>query len=263
MVRILFRFLPVLAIVISPFASSAKAAPVAQLLVGLDSDPQAMPLLFQDLGGGVFAAFGASEVVDLFSVTWQLLVKPDPNVAADDTVFLGGSIALTNQSGEEQTFLVQMTLDVVSPLSPATLMGYFAGVTLKDQDVDGAALLTDAGQPMFLAQIDGSTAVSALPNPIILLVDEPDGEVLNSDASASFPIPDLPGPPVSSSIGFVHKFTLSAGDSARMTNLFGATTAIPEVGGLTLAAVAAACGGLGWVGRRAARVWKPKSTSAS
>lgn len=261
MVRILFTLLPALAIVISPLASTAKAAPVAQLLVGLDSDPQVMPLVFQDVGGGVFAAFGGSEVADLFSVSWQLIVKPDPNDVDDDTVFLGGSIALTNQSDEDQTFLVQMTLDVVSPLSPTTLLGYFVDITLRDQDVDGAASLADAGQPMFLAQIDGSTVLSALPDPFDLLVDEPDGAASDSDGSPNFPVPDLPGPAVSSSIGFVHKFTLSAGDSARMTNLFGAT-AIPEVGGLSLTAVAAACGGFGWMCRRPRRVRNSKSNLA-
>jgi len=128
-------------------------------------------------------------------------------------VFLGGSFAIRNDTDQEQSFDVSISL----PVTPGDVGGV-EGVrifgALTDLDADGA-LLTDVGVPVFQGRIDGN------PSGAYALLLPP--QSITAPASGSADLADgLFGYVVSrpqSSTEIELRFVLSAGDVVSFTDL--------------------------------------------
>ena len=109
----------------------------------------------------------------------------------------------------------------IVPQLPATFYGGSTGGSVTDANNDGVGgVSTVAGLPFYAGQIDGATVLPIYADPTnfpILFA----GQTLNIPAqNPGLPGPTLPGPPAFATIGIVHNFSLSAGDSTATTSFF-------------------------------------------
>lgn len=151
-----------------------------------------------------------------FGVSWGLLVNPDP--------FIVGNLVVTNTSDTTQTFFLDVSLPINSPLA-ATLIGGSITGTVTDLNGDGATVASlPTGGPIYtaLTDVDGGfngTVAGTLLAGASASTGAFQSATIGPDSFGS-PIPSLPFGAVNANIAIRLAFTLTAGDSASFTSLF-------------------------------------------
>jgi len=138
------------------------------------------------------------------------------NLTIDKEPVVTGTTGVTNLQPTTQQFTLLFTLPVV-PIPGATLTGGSYRGSVTDNNGDGATVSTVAGSALYYAQLDGANWQPLYSNPFSVSA----GSFLSSNipqTSFGNPIPSLPGPAVSTSIGIRLDFTLTGGDSASFTS---------------------------------------------
>lgn len=192
-----------------------------------------------------------------YGLGWNFHVDPDPAVF--------GNFAITNNTpGGPSDFLIGVALVAAIPdgVCGVTTDGGISG-TLNDTSGlgfppvgvpgDGALLTTDsAGRPVYRAVVNGiiTTVATLLPPPggfYSTSVDpgEQPQNWENGSPAAFGPMNNFYTPDIAS-IGILHAFALSEGDSTTVTSRFQAQTCIPEPASIALLAL----GGLVAIRRR-------------
>jgi hypothetical protein len=183
--------------------------------------------------GAVTFSTGSMMMMNMWLLEWdEIILDPDPSVA-----FVG---AFTNLSGSTQNFIFSIS----TPISPALLSSTYGGstsVTVGDTGTDGATLASPMGQPGYAGTIDTANQLLLL-NPFSLPAG-PGGT--NSLTQSNGLYATIPGPPVNSTIGITHRFSLTTLDNATFNSTF---NVIPEPA--TIALIATGLGGLAALGRR-------------
>jgi hypothetical protein len=151
-----------------------------------------------------------------FTVSWGLLVNPDP--------FIVGNLVVTNTSAFTQTFFLDVAMPIGAPMA-ATLIGGSVTGTVTDLTGDGAtvAALAD-GTPLYraLTDVDGGFNGN-LAGSLLTGASASAGAFQSSTigpASFGAPIPSQPYGAVNTNIAIRLAFTITAGDSASFTSLF-------------------------------------------
>jgi hypothetical protein len=151
----------------------------------------------------------------------ELEFDPDP--------FVLNNILVTNNSAATQIFTASVTLPTTFA-APNIISGGLT-VSVIDGGNNGATLATTAGSQIYEAQIDGAGVATLFNHPFSLVA--PTGS-FNLTSSSFGPGASLV--PVTSTIGIVLRFSLTAGDSASILSRF--DVVIPEPASMTLGGVA-------------------------
>jgi hypothetical protein len=151
-----------------------------------------------------------------FTVSWGLLVNPDP--------FIVGNLVVTNTSAFTQTFFLDVAMPIGAPLA-ATLIGGSVTGTVTDLTGDGATVASlPTGAPIYRALTDvdgffnGNLAGSLLAGASASAGSFQSATI--GPATFGAPIPSQPYGAVTTNIAIRLAFTLTAGDSASFTSLF-------------------------------------------
>ncbi len=150
----------------------------------------------------------ASEVGGgLLLESWQLGVDSDP--------FVTNNFTITNTSGSTQTYTMTAVIGV-SPAIVNPLMRGSVGLTLTDNNDDGATLTDASGASIYKALIDGNSARTLWDAPISFGTSS----TTSANTDFGFPTREVAPESVDSTIGITMMFTLTAGDSASFTSNF-------------------------------------------
>jgi hypothetical protein len=176
--------------------------------------------------GSVTNPFGGSG----FSLSWGLLVNPDP--------FIVGNLVVTNTSGATQTFFLDVSLPINVALQSSLVGGSVTG-TVTDLTGDGATVSSiPTGGPIYTALTDVNPDFSGgnVAGTLLAGASASAGAFQSSTigpAEFGGPIPAQPYGAVTTNIAIRLQFTLTAGDSASFTSLF---VVVPAPGALAVAA---------------------------
>lgn len=146
------------------------------------------------------------EVGGLTMDAWQLVMDSDP--------FVTNNFTITNTSGSTQTYSMTAIIGI-SPAIPNPLMRGSIGLTLTDNNDDGATL-TDGGASLYKGLIDGNTARTLWDSPISFSTFA----TTSSNTNFGFPTREVAPESVDSTIGITIMFTLTDQDSVSFTSNF-------------------------------------------
>jgi hypothetical protein len=153
-----------------------------------------------------------------WEIDWQITADTDP--------FISAGLSVLNTWNTTLTFNVITSLPVSPSILSASLIGGSTGGSVTDANFDGSATAaTSPGFPFFNGELDSAGVLPLHPDPSSWSVGFAGGTVNIPAVSAGLPGPTLPGPPVLSTIGIHHTFTLTPGDRIAMTSFF---VAVPE-----------------------------------
>ncbi|MBX7106781.1 MAG: hypothetical protein K1X57_22085 [Gemmataceae bacterium] len=203
----------------------SSTPPNVTVTIGTVGDTTSAVLTYVDNLDGTFSSTGNYSGTG-YNFNWDLTVKEDP--------FISGLFSVQNNTAVVQTYIVAVSLPIAPPQVPFTVHGGSIGMTLTDSNFNGVGSVTDAGVAAYQGQIDGVTVLDLFDVPFALNIAFAGQSVTTSDF-AGLPGPTLPSGPALSTIGIVHTFKLTPGDSASLTSFF-VVEAIPEFGSLGLAA---------------------------
>jgi hypothetical protein len=141
---------------------------------------------------------------------WSLTMDSDP--------FVTNNFAITNTSTSTQTFSLATSIGI-TPVIPNGLMQGSIGLTLTDNNGNGAALTT-SGPSIYQGLIDGNVA-RTLWDPAMTFTT-PFGST-SADTFFGFPTRENAPESIDSTIGILISFSLTAGDSASFTSNFDVT----------------------------------------
>lgn len=139
---------------------------------------------------------------------WSLSMDSDP--------FVTNNFTITNTSGSTQTYSFTTMVGVV-PAIPNSLMRGSVGLTLTDNNSNGATLATSTGGSIYQGAIDTNVARS-LWDPATSFT-APFGTT-SSSTYFGFPTREAAPESIDLNIGIVITFSLTAGDSASFTSNF-------------------------------------------
>lgn len=162
------------------------------------------------------------------SMDWQLDGNIDP--------VINGAVAVTNNSGSTQTFVISFNLPLGAPVVPSSMTSGVINATVVDNSGDGATMAAVPGDAIYRALIDAATHQTMLVDPTAIVAAAYD----TANASASFGLPGqtVPGPAALSTIGLTYRFTLTPnGDSATVNGNF--VVIVPEPAAAALLALMA------------------------
>ncbi len=165
-----------------------------------------------------------------FSLSWGLLVNPDP--------FIVGNLVVTNTSGQTQTFFLDVSLPINQAFASTVIGGSITG-TVTDLTGDGAEVSsTPDGTAIYRAYTDVAPDFSSgnLAGSLLAGASAAAGAFQSATigpAEFGGPIPAQPYGAVTTNIAIRLQFTLTAGDSASFTSLF---VVVPTPGALAVAA---------------------------
>lgn len=222
-------------------AGAVSADPVLQLRAGPMMDPVDMNVMGGvDNGDGTYDFDGEASMENMWSLTYDMTVDPDP--------FISANFSFANMSSMTQSFILSWTLPISPSLAPSSLVGGSFGGSLTDSNFDGnAAVGTVMGTAMYSGELDGVGVLPIYAHNTSFSASAFPGQTVNIPAAnVGLPGPSIPGPAASSTIGITHTFTLTPGDSVSFTSFFVAE-AIPEP---TSVALMTMVGGAGFVIRR-------------
>jgi hypothetical protein len=175
------------------------------------------------------------------------------NMHFDNEPVISGTTVMTNMStSASQQFTLIFTLPV-APIGPSTLMGGSVQGGMTDNTGGPpptappyATVSAPTGSALYTARIDGSGVQTLYPDPASFSVGMPfqSGNIPNT--AFGTPIPNMPGPAVTTNIGIMLDFILTPGDSASFTSNF--VVVVPEPA--TAALFGMGLAGLAIAGRR-------------
>ncbi|MCB9847908.1 MAG: hypothetical protein H6814_05790 [Phycisphaeraceae bacterium] len=170
-------------------------------------------------------------------ITWSWLADASPGRGFGGPVSLNGGLTVQNNSSNIQVVAIRTILPLTSMLSPSSVIGGSVAATLN-ASMDGGTLSTNGNSAFYRGMIDGSVvpgnAADLVPAPSSSVVGpfQPGGFLATSFGN---PIPSQSADAITSSIGILILFNLSAGDSMSFTSGFVAD--IPAPGGAALLAM--------------------------
>jgi hypothetical protein len=166
---------------------------------------------------------------------WEMEIL---HLSGDLDPFTDLNFTMKNNTLVTLQYIVSITLPT-GPLGPSTLYGGSAGGSVTDANFSagGATLSTiGGGVPFYRGVYDGGLILPIYPDPSSFSATT--GATTNIPALTvglnGFGFPTLPGPAVVATIGIVHEFTLTAGDSMGATSNF-RVEIIPEPAACVLA----------------------------
>jgi hypothetical protein len=148
-----------------------------------------------------------------WKATWSYSADLDPNGDA----LVNGSFTLENLSAPAVHFLYDMDLSLCPYVAGDTLLGGVAMVSLE-MDEDGGNLSCAPGEAVWAATADDDSAAMMFIGPFSLGGSGAGSMTTNSSFGA--PFPSQPGPPVEESFGVRHCFTLTGGDTVKLTTIY-------------------------------------------
>jgi hypothetical protein len=178
--------------------------------------------------GSVTFMNGSMTMAGMWEWEWtSITLDPDPIVS-----FVGG---FTNISGMAQDFVFS-TSTPISPALASTLYGGSTIVTYADSDFSGTGGLTNdtSSNPAYIGTIDGAAALNMLVS-LGLAPLFPGDATQSASQTLGLPGPTIAGGAANSTIGILHQFNLSAGDSATFNSTF--QVVVPEPGTFALLAI--------------------------
>jgi len=181
---------------------------------------------------GTKTIMGNMTMMGVWDFTWSLTTNLDP--------FVNLHTVITNTSSADQIFGVAAGAPVSPSITPSSRMGGTLSATVTDTNNDGAAhLLAPMGGAIYEAQIDGTGVQTMIPPGNGLTYSGPAGGFASFVIPPSFGMPGITqaGPQVSSTIGVVNIFNLSAGDTAVLDSYF-EVLPVPEPASLGLVGMA-------------------------
>jgi hypothetical protein len=208
------RFGTALGLVLIACAGALADVPAVQISCGTaGSEPLVWYPPGTDNGNGSYTYSG-----DYYAPDWGL----DYDLLAKDDPFVNAVYGLTNNSNITQTFILTVLLPVSPPITPSSLMGGSTGGSINDANFDGVGTLTTAGPgtSFYLGLIDLGGALPIYPDFFSVSVPFQGGTANIPAVAVGLPGPTQVGPPVISSIGIQHMFTLTPGDTVAITSLF-------------------------------------------
>jgi hypothetical protein len=193
--------------------------------VGLDGSPLVVTPFFSDNGNKTYTSTGNFATAN-WAFNWNMTVNPDP--------FISAIFSFVNNTAFVQSFTVAVSLPII-PTGPLTLFGGSIGFSLTDSNFNGFAQLTDvgAGVGVYQGQSDGVTVLELLDDPFTVTANLFPGQTVTASDVDGLPGPTLPGPAAKSTIGIIHRFRLTPGDSVAFTSFY-VVEAIPEVGSVAM-----------------------------
>lgn len=146
------------------------------------------------------------------------LTVSDWSMTLDSDPFVTNNFTITNNTTSTQTYTMTATVGV-SPAIASGLMRGSVGLTLTDNDGNGASLANATGASVYKALIDGNSARTLWDNPFSFSVLAIDG---TGTTNTKFGFPTREGAPesVDTAIGITISFTLSPQDSVAFTSNF-------------------------------------------
>lgn len=209
--------------------SAAFAETVVLNIWASDGEQQAVDRIEIPMDAqGLFDAQGVS-VTNLWEIHWGLDGDADPVVNSNFVVL--------NTMSTTQEFNVTVTVPIFPPLLGSTLTSGSLGVTVTDNNGDGATFSDRPSNSasIYRSIIDGVTHKTLFDDPYSLVAPA----FGSNNDSADFGLPGItePGPAALASIGIQIQFALTGRDSAGITSTF---TVIPEPSGVILALLAVA-----------------------
>jgi len=165
---------------------------------------------------------------------WELVIN---HLSGDLDPFTDLNFTMKNNTGVTLQYLVSITLPT-GPLGPSTLHGGSAGGSVTDANFSGSATVSTigGGVPFYRGVYDGALQLPIHPDPSAWVA--PPGGTTNIPAVTvglnGFAYPTIPAGPVVATIGIVHEFKLTAGDSMGATSNF-RVEIVPEPAACVLA----------------------------
>ncbi|MGD9644741.1 MAG: hypothetical protein AB7U73_03455 [Pirellulales bacterium] len=194
------------------------------------------------LGGDVFS-YNGNVTKTNYQFEWNITADPDPWVNSNYTI--------TNNTLTTNIYTVTVSLPII-PIPGSTLTGGSVQGGVTDNNGDGATLGQVGVTPLYMSLIDGVDFTPLLPPGTSSITVGPFLSGTVGPSSFGTPIPSLPGPAASTSIGIRLNFTLTPGDSASFTSVF-VVEPVPEPASIAMASCgfAMVIGGVCWRRRRA------------
>jgi hypothetical protein len=180
-----------------------------------------------------------------WTLGWTVEATDAPGAASSGaSQFVNANLAITNLTGQAQTFSALVTLALPKSFTGGTVMDGSVAALVSDNDDAGATLTNANGNPIYSAFIDNGppmgTPVQTLLDSVTLAAGP--GSTASDDESFGFPNP-VPGPEALNTISVFLEFELSAFDSANVVGTFRISQAVPAPGALPLLAGLALLGG--------------------
>jgi hypothetical protein len=170
----------------------------------------------------------------------------------DSDPFTNLAFSITNLAAVPVEYTFSITIPIVA-IPGGTVHGGSTGGSTTDANGDGSGGLSTitsvAGVPFYAGQIDGTTVLSIYPDPTSFAFIFGGQTITIPALNPGLPGPTLPSGPALLTIGIVHRFKLSPGDSAAATSFF--QVEVPEPSAIVLAAIGAA--GVVWLAIRRRR----------
>jgi len=141
---------------------------------------------------------------------WSMTLDSDP--------FVTNNFTITNTTTSTQTYTMTATVGV-SPAIASGLMRGSVGLTLTDNNGDGATLTNATGASIYKALIDGNSARTLWNNPFSFSVLAVDGTG-TTNTKFGFPTREAAPESVDTAIGITISFKLSPQDSVAFTSNF-------------------------------------------
>ncbi|REK10294.1 MAG: PEP-CTERM sorting domain-containing protein [Planctomycetota bacterium] len=160
------------------------------------------------------------------------------NLSGNADPFANLAFSILNVAAVPIEYTVSVLVPIAPPLAGATLHGGSTGGSVTDADGSGTGGLSTitsvAGVPFYQGQIDGTTVLSIYPDPTSFPITFSGQTVTIPALNPGLPGPTLPSGPALASIGIVHRFLLSPGDSVATTSFF---QVVPEPSSIALASI--------------------------
>lgn len=153
-------------------------------------------------------------------INWDVNGNIDP--------VINGAVAVTNNSGGTQTFVLSFLLPLGAPVLPSSMTSGVVNVTVVDNSGDGATMAAVPGDSLYRSLIDAVSFQTLMNDPTSIVAAAYD----TANASASFGLPGqtMPGPAALTTIGLTYRFTLTPnGDAATVNGNF--VVLVPEPSG--------------------------------
>lgn len=186
-------------------------------------------------GNSTFGFVGSSNALtdnpSDFTVSWNLLVSPDP--------FIIGNILVTNTTAVTRELFVDIALPTGFSRSE-TLVGGAIAASVTDLNGNGATLASIGDSGLFSALTDVGHGTQSVASTLLTSSSVSAGSNMSaslSPATFGHPIPSQLHGPVYENITIRFRFTLTAGDAASFTSIF-AVQAVPAPGTAVLLGMA-------------------------
>lgn len=163
------------------------------------------------------------------------------DASGDSDPFTNIAFSVTNLAPVPVEYIFSITIPI-APILGATVHGGSTGGSTTDANGNGmgglSTITSVPGVPFYAGQIDGLTVLPIYPAPTSFSFIFPGQTISIPALNPGLPGPTLPGGAALATIGIVHRFKLSPGDSVAVTSFF-QVEPVPEPTSIALATIGA------------------------